>query len=172
MARASLRTNGILRRPTSTIKTARIEPASLARSTFPGRVVDYVVALTPDPATKRAWRSLRLLPGTSIKSWNHTTRAHGKSQTATWTDAWMKRLALIRENSSGSCPALPLLIAQGHDWHSLIVSKTDQTMTNWEQVDIGGTRSCFDAMKVLTILHWLMDWAKRVWQPWLLSLPG
>ncbi|PVH90851.1 hypothetical protein DM02DRAFT_397619 [Periconia macrospinosa] len=149
-----------------------IEPASLARSALPGRVVDYVVALTPDPAIKQAWRSLRLLPGASIKSWNHTTRARhnpiainietkgpmkswtdGKPQIAIWTDAWMKRLALIRENSNGQWPALRLLIAQGHDWHLLIVSKTDQRMTIWEQVDIRSTRSCFDAMKVLTVLH-------------------
>lgn len=154
-------------------------------------MVDYVIALTPDPAIKQAWRSLRLLPGASIKSWNHTTRARhnpiainietkgpmkswtdGKPQIAIWTDAWMKRLALIRENSNRQWPALPLLIAQGHDWHLLIVSKTDRRMTIWEQVDIGSTRSCFDAMKVITVLHWLMDWAEKVWRPWLLSLPG
>lgn len=154
-------------------------------------MVDYVIALTPDPAIKQAWRSLRLLPGAPIKSWNHTTRARhnpiainietkgpmkswtdGKPQIAIWTDAWMKRLALIRENSNGQWPALPLLIAQGHDWHLLIVSKTDRRMTIWEQVDIGSTRSCFDAMKVITVLHWLMDWAEKVWRPWLLSLPG
>ncbi|RMZ72063.1 MFS monocarboxylate transporter [Pyrenophora seminiperda CCB06] len=116
------------------VKTARIEPASLARSTLPGRVVDYVVALNPSSATKQAWRCLRLLPGISIKSWNHTTRARhnpiainietkgpmkswtdGKPQIAIWTDAWLKRLALIRGNSSGQWPAVPLLIAQGHD---------------------------------------------------------
>ncbi|ORY01182.1 hypothetical protein BCR34DRAFT_494068, partial [Clohesyomyces aquaticus] len=172
------------------VKTARIEPPSLARSTVPGRVVDYVVTLNPNPATKRAWHRLRLLPGTSIKSWNHTTRARhnpiainietkgpmkswtdGKPQIAIWTDAWLKRLALIRGNTSGQWPALPLLIAQGHDWHLLIVSKNDERMTIWEQIDIGSTRSCFDAMKVVTVLHWLMDWAERVWRPWLLLLP-
>ncbi|KAF2257717.1 hypothetical protein CC78DRAFT_505823 [Lojkania enalia] len=172
------------------VKTARIEPPSLARSTVPGRVVDYVVTLNRNPATEQAWRHLRLLPGASIKSWDHTTRARhnpiainietkgpmkswtdGKPQIAIWTDAWLKRLALIRGNTSGQWPALPLLIAQGHDWHLLIVSKNDQKMTIWEQIDIGSTRSCFDAMKVVTVLHWLMDWAERVWRPWLLSLP-
>lgn len=77
----------------------------------------------------------------------------GKPQIAIWTNAWMKRLVLIRENSNVQWPALPLLIAQGHDWHLLIVSKTDQRMTIWEQVDIGSTRLCFDAMKVVTVLH-------------------
>jgi hypothetical protein len=101
-----------------------------------------------------------------MKSWTD-----GKPQIAIWTDAWLKRLALIRGNTSGQWPALPLLIAQGHDWHLLIVSKNDQKMTIWEQIDIGSTRSCFDAMKVVTVLHWLMDWAERVWRPWLLSLP-
>ncbi|PSN58847.1 hypothetical protein BS50DRAFT_595117 [Corynespora cassiicola Philippines] len=172
------------------VKTARIEPASLARSAFPGRVVDYVVALNPNTATKQAWRSLRLLPGASIKSWNHTTRARhnpiainietkgpmkswtdGKPQIAIWTDAWLKRLALISGGISGQWPAIPLLIAQGHDWHLLIVSKDGQKMTIREQIDAGSTRSCFDAMKTIAILHWLMDWAEMVWRPWLLSLP-
>ncbi|KAL9078306.1 MAG: hypothetical protein Q9157_002769 [Trypethelium eluteriae] len=171
------------------VKTARIEPASLVRSTLPGRVIDYVVALNPDPSIKQAWRRLRLLPCASIKSWNHTTRARhnpiainietkgpmkswtdGKPQIAIWTDAWLKRLALIRGNTGGQWPALPLLIAQGHDWHFLIVSKNDYKLTIWEQIDIGNTRSCFDAMKVVTVLHWLMDWAERVWRPWLLGL--
>ncbi|KYG41551.1 hypothetical protein M433DRAFT_468084 [Acidomyces richmondensis BFW] len=38
----------------------------------------------------------------------------------------------------------------------------DQKMTIWEQIDIGGMRSCFDAMKVLAALHWLMDWAESI----------
>lgn len=102
-----------------------------------------------------------------MKSWTD-----GKPQIAIWTDAWLKRLALIRGATSGLWPALPLLIAQGHDWHLLIVSKNDQKMTIWEQVDIGSTRSCFDAMKVVAVLHLLMDWAVGVWRPWLLSLAG
>ena len=170
-------------------KTARIEPASLSRSTLPGRVIDYVVALKSDSILDQAWRRLRPLPNMSIKSWNHTTRARrnpiaihvetkgpmkswtdGKPQIAIWTDALLKRLALISGNANGSWPALPLLVAQGHDWHSLIVSKNDKKTIIWEQIDIGSTRSCFDAMKVLATLHWLMDWAERVWRPWFLSL--
>ncbi|KAL8908301.1 MAG: hypothetical protein Q9171_005509 [Xanthocarpia ochracea] len=115
------------------VKTARIEPASLARSKLPGRVVDFVVALNQDPATQQAWRRLSPLPGAPIKSWNHTMRARhnpiainietkspmkswtdGKPQIAIWTDAWLKRLALIRgTTTSGPWPALPLLIGQG-----------------------------------------------------------
>ena len=65
-------------------------------------------------------------------------------------------------------PALPLLIAQGHDWHLLIVSLQgeEDRMIIWEQLDIGSTRTCFDAMKTLAALHWLMEWAERVWRPW------
>lgn len=170
-------------------KTARIEPASLARSSLPGRVVDYVVTLKPDSVIDQAWHRLRPLPGVSIKSWNHTTRARhnpiainvetkgpmkswtdGKPQIAIWTDAWLKRLALMRGTTIGRWPALPLLIAQGHDWHLLIVSKNDQKMTIWEGITIGSTRSCFDAMKTVAVLHWLMDWAEIVWRPWFLSL--
>jgi hypothetical protein len=89
-----------------------------------------------------------------------------------WTDAWSKRLVLICGNSSGQWPALPLLIAQGHDWHLLIVLINDQKMTIWKQIDVGSTRSCFDAMKVVAALYWLMDWAERMWRLWLLSLPS
>jgi len=171
------------------VKTARIEPASLARSPLPGRVVDYVVTLKPDSIMNQAWHHLPPLPGVSIRSWNHTTRARrnpiaihveckgpmkswtdGKPQIAIWTDALLKRLSLIRGTTSGLWPALPLLIVQGHDWHLLIVSKNDQKMTVWEQIAIGSTRSCFDAMKVVAVLHWLMDWAERVWRTWFSSL--
>jgi len=136
-----------------------------------------------------AWNRLRPLPSEPIKSWNHTTQARhnpiaiqietkgpfkswtdGKPQLAIWTDAFLKRLTLIRGTTSGLWPALPVLIVQGHDWHLLIFSKNDQEMTLWEQFDIGSTRSCFDALKVVAVLHWLMDWAESVWRPWFLSL--
>ncbi|KAF2453090.1 hypothetical protein BDY21DRAFT_388301 [Lineolata rhizophorae] len=142
------------------VKTARIEPASLARSALPGRAVDYVVALKPDSAIDQAWHRLRPLPGVSgpMKSWTD-----GKPQIAIWTDAWLKRLALIRGTPNRPWPALPLPIVQGHDWHLLIVSRNDHKMTVWEQIAIGSMRSCFDAMKVVAALHWLLDWAERVW---------
>jgi hypothetical protein len=72
-----------------------------------------------------------------LKSWTD-----GKPQITIWTDAWLKRLAVI---------------TQGHDWHLLVVSKNDQKMTIWEQIGVGSTRSCFDAMKVVTVFHWLRD---------------
>jgi hypothetical protein len=76
-------------------KTARIEPASLSRSTLPGRAVDYVVALKLDSTIDQAWRRLR--PRMSIKSWNHTTWARRnpiaihietKGLVKSWTRAW------------------------------------------------------------------------------------
>jgi len=30
-------------------------------------------------------------------------------------------------------------------------------MIEREHIDVGNTRSCFDAMKVVAVLHWLMD---------------
>lgn len=83
-----------------------------------------------------------------MKSWTD-----GKPQIAIWTDALLKRLALIRGNASGLWPALPLLIAQSHDWHLLVVSKNNQKMTIWEQIAIGSTRSYFDAMKLIAALY-------------------
>lgn len=108
----------------SSRKTARIEPASLARSTLSGRVVDYVVTLKPDTAIDQAWRRLRPLPGLSVRSWNHTIQARrnpiaihvetkgpmkswtdDKPQIAIRADAWFKRLTLIRANMIEPCPA-------------------------------------------------------------------
>ncbi|KAA8570598.1 hypothetical protein EYC84_002855 [Monilinia fructicola] len=171
------------------VKTAKIEPPSLSRAPLPGRVVDFVVALKPDKIIDQAWQQLHPLPGVSIKSWNHTTRARrypiaihietkgpmkswtdGKPQIAIWVDAWLKRLTLISGNTIDSWPAFPLLIAQGHDWHLLIASKNNENMTIWEQITIGSTRSCFDAMKIIAILHWLMNWAETVWRPWFIRL--
>lgn len=100
-----------------------------------------------------------------MKSWTD-----GKPQIAIWVDAWLKRLTLISGNTIDSWPAFPLLIAQGHDWHLLIASKNNENMTIWEQITIGSTRSCFDAMKIIAILHWLMNWAETVWRPWFIRL--
>lgn len=147
-----------------------------------------------------AWGSLRPLPGERLRSWNHTTmvRGHpiainievkgpmkswtdGKPQLAIWTDAWLERLKMLwqdgRRGVPGDRPAfrppsVPVLIAQGHDWHLLIVTKDEEKTILREKIDIGSTRTCFDAMKLVAVLHWLMDWAHTVWRPWFVSLIG
>jgi len=58
-----------------------------------------------------------------MKSWTDD-----KPQIAIWTDAWLKFLTLIRADTIEPCPAFPLVIAQGHDWHIVILSKDDQGM--------------------------------------------
>ena len=109
-----------------------------------------------------------------MKSWTD-----GKPQIAIWTDAWVDRLRMLWQDTWRGTPgerlplqvpALPVLIVQGHDWHLLIVIKDREKMTVREQIDFGNTRSCFDAMRVVAVLHWLMDWAERVWRPWFVSL--
>ena len=35
---------------------------------------------------------------------------------------------------------------------------------------IGNTRNVCDALKVVAVLHWLLDWAETVWRPWFLEL--
>lgn len=42
------------------VKSARIEPPSLAGSRLPGRIVHYVIALNPDAIT-HAWRTVQVL---------------------------------------------------------------------------------------------------------------
>jgi len=67
---------------------------------------------------------------------------------------------------------MPLIIVQGHDWHLLIVSQTLTPLktTVWQKIDMGSTRNCFDAHKVIAILHLLADWAETTWRPWFHTL--
>jgi uncharacterized protein YfaT (DUF1175 family) len=142
------------------------------------------------------YRSLQPLAPNTVKSWNHVTRLQdqpiainietkapmkswtdGKPQIGIWTDAWLRRCELLWEDSrdeaadmSKHWPAIPVLISQGHDWHLLVVTKTSKRLVFWEQIPIGSTRNCFDALKVVAVLHWVMDWAETVWRPWFLSL--
>lgn len=140
---------------------------------------------------KRAFQQLRPLAG--VKSWNHTTTSNvrqtpiainietkapnkswtdGKAQLAIWTNAFFKRLQLQVKKDKAALlhiPAMPLVIAQDHDWYFLIVSyqrSPDQGQTViWQKLDIGSTRNCFDTFKVIAVLHFLMRWAETTWWP-------
>jgi hypothetical protein len=173
-------------------KTVTIDPGSLARTRegLPRRIVDYVVALKPDDATRAAWPTLAPAAPGAIKSYNHITRNNlrtcpiainietkgphkswtdGKPQLAIWTDAWLNRLAML-PRATDDWPAIPLLIAQGHDWHLLVICRERGKTVIRDQIAVGSSRSCFDGMKVVAVLHWCMGWAERVWRPWFLSL--
>lgn len=148
--------------------------------------------MQPDRVISTAWRNLRPTSASVTKSWNHTLKVRemplvvhietksskqswtdARPQVAIWTDAWFKRLELL--TSSGATPSFPptpLLIVQGHDWHFLITSRNDENMTVWEQIHCGSTRTCFDAMKVVATLHWIMDWIESVWRPFFHQLIG
>lgn len=173
-------------------KSARIDPSALCNKNLPGRIIDYVVCLQPDSTMTDAYRSLRPLAANTVKSWNHVTRLQnlpiaisietkgpmkswtdGKPQIGIWLDAWLRRCELLWEDSripeaamDKDWPAIPVPIAQGHDWHLLIATKTSERLVVKEQIMIGSTRNCFDALKVVAVLHWLMDWAETVWRPW------
>ncbi|KAL8655149.1 MAG: hypothetical protein Q9210_001059 [Variospora velana] len=111
------------------------------------------------------------------KSWTD-----GKAQIAIWTAALHKRLSMLQQPGQGSLhiPAMPLLIVQGHDWYLFVVSQQQPSLAEkkkrklttviWQKIDIGNTRNCFDAYKLLSVLHLIMDWAYRVWRPWFLEL--
>lgn len=181
---------------TARSKSARIEPATLARRTLPSRVVDYTISLGFDSSMAAAFGRLQPLHPLPVKSFNHTTRdrknpiavhietkgpmkswTDGKPQLAIWTDAWITRLLLLCSlapdyRSDVDIPASPLIIAQGHDWYLLIVRKTNDQLVIWEKLDIGSTATAFDALKVLAVLHWVMDWAQTVWRPWFMQLTG
>lgn len=164
--------------------------------------MDYAIVLVPDDMISRAWKKLLPLPGAGIKSWNHTTTddlrsspitssietkapnkswTDGKAQIAIWTSALHRRLSMLQNPGQDhlKIPAMPLLIAQGHDWHLLIVSRRAHSDDEsgpgtiiWQKIDVGSTRNCFDAFKLLAVLHVIADWAFTVWRPWFRELIG
>ncbi|KAL8824085.1 MAG: hypothetical protein Q9170_008256, partial [Blastenia crenularia] len=100
------------------------------------------------------------------KSWTD-----GKAQLAIWTAALHKRLLMLQPPGQKGLqiPSMPLLIVQGHDWHLFVVSRQPPgpeatkikkcTTVIWQKIDIGNTRNCFDAYKLISVLHRVMDWA-------------
>jgi hypothetical protein len=34
-----------------------------------------------------------------------------------------------------------------------------------EQIVFGSSRSAFNVLKVIAVIHWLTDWAETVWRP-------
>lgn len=183
-----------------TSKTATIDPPDLADEKLPKRVVDYAIVLQPDVVMSQAWRKLQPIKKAGVKSWNHTTSSNvrstpiavnvetkapnkswtdGKAQLGIWTTALHKRLSTLQKPGQErlKIPAMPLLVAQGHDWHMLILSQQTRfsnqlTTVIWQKIDIGNTRNCFDAYKLISVLHLVMDWAHTVWRPWFLELIG
>lgn len=145
---------------------------------------------------------LRPLAKAGVKSWNHTTTTDlrstpiassietkapnkswtdGKAQLAIWTAALHQRLRMLRKpgkpEGDFQIPAMPLLVAQGHDWHLLIVSRQTQSGDEvetiiWQKIDVGSTRNCFDTYKLLATLHMVADWAYTIWRPWFHELIG
>ncbi|KAL8848258.1 MAG: hypothetical protein Q9221_006696 [Calogaya cf. arnoldii] len=180
------------------VKSASIDPPELAYQKLPKRVVDYAIVLRSSQPIQKAWETLQTVGNAGIKSWNHTTNngvrstpiassietkapgkswTDGKAQIAIWTAALFKRLALLQQPGRGplEIPAMPLLIAQGHDWHFFVVSQQfgpskKRTTTIWQKIDIGNTRNCFDAYKLIAVLHLVMEWAVNVWRPWFHNL--
>lgn len=98
------------------------------------------------------------------KSWTN-----GKAELGIWITSLLSRLRLLPEYDrikpqparSLAIPAMPLVIVQGHDWHLLIVSQTSAPLalkpTVGQKIDMGSSRNCFDAYKVVAILHLLAD---------------
>jgi len=179
-------------------KTASIDPPTLAEVSLPKRVVDYGIVLAPNDRIKKAFLQLQPLAPATVKSWNHTTANNvrqtpiavnietkasdkswtdGKLQLAIWTSALFKRLQkLVGDEAAANLriPAMPLVIAQGHDWHLLIISHQpspeDGRTVIWQKIDIGNTRNCFDIYKIIAVLHLVMQWAETTWRPWFYSL--
>jgi hypothetical protein len=179
-------------------KASRIDPTQLGRPGLPNRIIDYVIALKPNNALKTAYRALPPLSVNTVKSWNHITKnvrdepiainietkapmkswTDGKPQIGIWIAAWFRRCELLWETchpgrSAGKqlvWPSVPILIAQGHDWHLLIATKEGTRLIFREKISAGSTRNVFDALKIVAVLHWLMNWAETVWRPWFMRL--
>ncbi|KAF1938276.1 hypothetical protein EJ02DRAFT_469074 [Clathrospora elynae] len=179
------------------VQSACIDPPALSNNNLPGRIIDYVVCLRPDPTISNAYQTLRPLAANTNKSWNHITNTardlpfaihietkspmkswtDGKPQIGIWIDAWLRRCELLWKDGRAPTavmtkdwPAIPVLISQGHEWHMLVVTKTSERVTIREQIMIGSTRNVCDALKVVAVLHWLLNWAETAWRPWFLEL--
>ncbi|RYN35571.1 hypothetical protein AA0117_g12369 [Alternaria alternata] len=179
------------------VQSARIDPPALSNNNLTGRIIDYVVCLKPDSTISNAYRTLRPLTANTNKSWNHITNTardlpfaihietkspmkswtDGKPQIGIWMDAWLRRCELLWNDGRAPTavmakdwPAMLVLISQGHEWHMLVVTKTSERVTIREQIMIGSTRNVCDALKVVAVLHWLLNWAETVWRPWFLEL--
>lgn len=178
-------------------RSARIDPPDLNSTNLPGHIIDYVFCLKPDPTISNVYRTLQPLTVNTVKSWNHVTRTardlpfaihvetkspmnswtDSKPRIGIWIDAWLQRCELLLDDDrlvttfmTEPWPAIPVLISQGHEWHLLIVTKTDEKVIVREQVMIGSTRNVYDALEIVSVLHWLLDWAETVWRPWFLDL--
>ena len=99
-----------------------------------------------------------------MKSWTD-----GKPQIGILMGAWLRRCELLWNDGRAPTavmakdwPAMPVLISQGHEWHMLVVKKTSERVTIREQIMIGSTRNVCDALKVVAVLHWLLNWAEMV----------
>ena len=170
-------------------KTAKVDPPTLCQHiSLPRRVIDYAITLKT-PELQQAWRVLRPLDGTLVKSWNHTTLSHvrerpialnietkapskswteAKPQIAIWMVAWPRRLERFQDSSSPLLVedfAVPLLIVQGHDWYALTMETDGRMIVFREKIDVGNTRNVFGAYKVLAALQYMAHWAETVWRP-------
>lgn len=70
-------------------------------------------------------------------------------------------------------PCFPMIVAQGADWHVLLVtwSKESSLVVHFK-IDIGSSRSCYDLYKLLASLHVICHWAETTWRPWFNELVG
>ena len=169
-------------------------------------MIDYAFVLKPDAKISAAYPKLQPLPGARVKSWNNVTMnearhqpiavnletknpnkswTDGKPQLAIWFSSLITRLRKLQDFRSLTprladieVPAMPVIIAQGHDWHLLIVSQVKDKDTGgrktlvWQKLDIGSTRTCFDTYKIIAVLHYLANWAEKTWRPWCHTLIG
>lgn len=190
----------MLRRKVASVDPKNLLPSDL---NLPRRVIDYAFALEPDAQITAAWAKLKVLPSATAKSWNNVTAEEvrhqpvainietkapnkhwtdGKPQLGIWIKTLMTRLRKLPNYRSPSprlsddlrIPAMPLVIAQGHDWHLLIVSQVREhgqlRTLIWQKIDIGSTRTCFDTYRVIALFHWLANWAENIWRPWFHSI--
>ncbi|KAL9123688.1 MAG: hypothetical protein Q9217_006906, partial [Psora testacea] len=125
-------------------------------SPLPKRVIDYAFVLKPDAKISAAYPKLQPLPGAKVKSWNNVTMnearhqpiavnletknpnkswTDGKPQLAIWFSSLITRLRKLQDFRSPTprladieVPAMPVIIAQGHDWHLLIVSQHEDVL--------------------------------------------
>ncbi|PNS17071.1 Beta-glucosidase 1 [Sphaceloma murrayae] len=157
-----------------------------------GKVVDFVLYLSPSPATEAAYRHLDWVPnhGCDFNHINHNPTAEspiaisvetkiegeglteGYAQLSTWVAAHFNKLEQLTTSGSRptKLPVLPLLFIQGPSFFCYLASRStsgDKSVTTiHEKIDLGDVTTASGLCKVLSALLVLIDWAETIYRPW------
>ncbi|KAL9091124.1 MAG: hypothetical protein Q9165_005051 [Trypethelium subeluteriae] len=177
------------------IKPGYLLDASNSTYALPSAKIDYIICFAATRELEQIYEKIQCMPKTYIKTWNNARDFHqipfavnietepaatswteGKHQMAIWMHALLERFRYfeswkrVAEHASTKMPCFPLVLVQGHDWRVVILSEDDKQRIMWDSIMIGDTRNCFDLVKLVAVLHWILHWAVTEYLPWLKTI--